>query len=98
MNNPLETAYAEYFGFAYTYAEEQFNLVVLPYLRKHHETFASGMGAWWIYHPGKENLRADNWIPANREGRKVLEVLTMEVPGYPAGDLGSLMPDYKGEG
>lgn len=83
----LELTFAKYEKAVDAYAEMMQEKYVLPYLKRKGLHFMAGNGLWYI---GK----GDNYIDPDDLPSRVREVLWMEVPGYPANDLGSLMPDY----
>ena len=84
----LSEAWLEYEEFVFQYAKRKFEIVVLPFLVKNGYIFAAGNGDWFIGFDNDYRLY-DNEIP-----ERILNVLKTEIPGFPANDLGSLMPNH----
>lgn len=80
-------------------AKQCFQEHVKPVLRNRKMEFSAGMGLWFIETKDGQPIDSSYGTmqgESDPEIIKMIEVLTMDVPGYPNGDLGSLMPDYDG--
>lgn len=108
MPDELEKEFQKYSDFVDAYAEQKFNEVVLPYLKKYSLTFLAGNGTYYV---GTTELSPKWYLRTHRNGaccgnqvetdmlpKKIKDVLSIEIPGMRYNDLGSLMPDYDPEG
>jgi len=94
QKNKLLAAWDEYNKVVDAYAVERFESVVKPWLIRHDYNFLAGNGTWYVFDKNGDAVDPDyGAIPI-----RVLVALETEVPGLPANDLGSLMPDFRQNG
>lgn len=91
--NSMELAWRVYEDAVDMYAERRFYKIVLPFCKKRNWEFLAGNGVWRIGPPGARHTNPSDYSE-DTEYQAVVKVLSMEVPGMAANDLGSLMPDY----
>ena len=71
---------------------------VKPYCRKHSLTFSSAMGTWAFRTENGEGPYYKEMIfEDTQEWDDLCEILGMDVPGFDANSLGSIMPCYPEE-
>ncbi len=93
--NDLNKGWATYHKLVYAVAEAMFESKVKPYLQKHGYDFLAGNGTFWIGYDDPDNRYGFVSIDIDKEiPKRIRDILFMEVPGFRANDLGSLMPDY----
>jgi hypothetical protein len=71
-----------------------FEQVIKPFCIARGFRFIAGNGDWSIGPPDEESWYA--WDHKDdTEWQEIAAILNLEVPGMPANDLGSLMPEYR---
>jgi hypothetical protein len=105
----LLCAFDKYTDIVMACAEKEFNIVILPYLKKYNLEFMAGNGTFSITYTDKTPKSFINkyfmsgyrnmggWVNVDKLPNKIKNVLFMEIPGFRGNDLGSLMPDYISE-
>lgn len=88
----LDRQWDAYNEYVHVLAEKVFLEVVKPFLRRRDWTLVTGMGEWTMRNTSGD-IVMDHPIQ-DEEVRRVMELMEQGVPGLPANDLGSLMPDY----
>jgi hypothetical protein len=96
----LDKIHAKFGNEVEKYAKEVFNKAILPYLKKNKMKFLTGMGTYYLEDSKEKHI----WSPMHYNNKDelledielkvILETLNLYVPGFPANNFGSFMPEF----
>ena len=90
--NGIEKAWLTYGALVDKYAASVFEAKIRPWLEKRGYSFLSGNGTWCVWYTSKMGDRV--YLYEEDLPKKIVSLLTQEIPGVSEYDLGSIMPDF----
>lgn len=91
----LAKDFAWYEGKADQVARRAFQEHVKPFCRNRGWRFLAGNGTWAFYLPSERGIGDPDDLPGDEEWAEICDLLSTDIPGLRANDLGSLMPDCR---
>lgn len=97
ISSTLDELFDSYESKVYALAEQMFTEHIEPILVRNRWGFHAGMGSWVVSDESGETVDVtDSTSEAYDGDMKILdEILCLSVPGFPANDLGSMMPEFE---